>query len=252
MLSRKKFVWLSTLIVLFTSLQAGEAKLDKSVIEKINKETKIFQSPYLNVVEGVDRGDVYFLKVESKSPRGIQRHKTYLDKKSGMIFTGEAYDKDGNLLIYPKESKVVDAGVAFSYGNGKKKLYVVTDPECPYCVKFEQAAKGKLDEYTVHVIFFPLQFHKKVPAMIEWIMQGKDDVAKKERMNAIMLEGSEEYAKLIKDPKKPFVYSKETRAVIDRSMKAVVELEARGTPALYDAELNEVNWVEMLGLNKKR
>ena len=71
-------------------------------------------------------------------------------------------------------------------------------------------------------------------------------------MDEIMHNGSKAYEKLIKDPKKPFVYSKEAKAVVDRSMRAVVELETRGTPAVYDAQLNEVDWVEMLGLKKKR
>ncbi len=39
-------------------------------------------------------------------------------------------------------------------------------------------------------------------------MQGKDDVAKKERYEELMLKGSTAYRSLIKDDKKPYVYSK--------------------------------------------
>lgn len=246
----KKYLWILGLSVVLGSVHAENQKLDKATLEKIEKDTKIFQLPNLSVVDGIDQGDIYFLKVKSSSPRGSQLHKSYLDKKTGIVYVGEAYDKEGNLFVFPKEKKAVNEGVAFSYGNGKKELYLVTDPECPYCTKFEKASKGKLDDYTVHVIFLPLGFHKKAPAMIEWIMQGKDDNAKKARMDEIMLKGSTTYQSLIKDKKKPFVYSKETKEMIDRSMKAVEELGARGTPALYTDNLEEKNWVQFFGIKR--
>lgn len=247
----KKWVWVLGLTVALGSSHAADQKLDADTLKKIEKDTKIFQLPNLSVVDGIDKGDIYFLKVRSTSPRGSQLHKSYLDKKTGMVYVGEAYDKEGKILVFPKEKKIVEDAVAFSYGTGKKTLYLVTDPECPYCTKFEKASQGKLDEYTVHVVFFPLGFHKKAPAMIEWIMQGKDDQARKARMDQIMLKGSTSYASLIKDQTKPFVYSKETEAMIERSQMAVEELEVRGTPALYDENMEYINWVQLFGVKSK-
>ena len=246
----KKLLWVLSLSIAVSSVNADNLKLDREKLTQIKKSTKILQLPNLSIVDGIDNGDIYFLKVKSTSPKGSQLHKIYLDKKTGMVFVGEAYDKEGRLLVFPKEKKRVDEGVAFSYGNGKKELYLVIDPECPYCSKFAKASQGKLDEYTVHVIFFPLSFHKKAPAMIEWIMQGKDDEAKKVRMDEIMLKGSREYHSLIKDEKKPFVYSKATKEIVSHCMKAVEELEARGTPALYNDEIEHLDWIELLKSKK--
>jgi thiol:disulfide interchange protein DsbC len=241
----KKWLWIAGLSLALSGVNAEIQKLDKATLSKIEKETKIFQLPNLTVADGIDKGDFYFLKVRVTSPRGSQLHNSYLDKQTGMVYVGEAYDKEGNLLVFPKEKKVVDEGVAFSYGNGKKELYLVTDPECPYCTKFEKASKDKISEYTIHVIFLPLGFHKKSPAMIEWIMKGKNDVDKKARLDAIMLKGSAAYQFLIKDKDKPFVYSKSTQEIIDRSMRAVEELGAQATPSLFDEKLEPVNWVQL-------
>ena len=244
--SMKILLKLIGLSLIISSVSADYPKLDKEKLAEIKKNTIILQNPNLSLVDGIDQGDVYFVKVKVPTPKGMEKFKVYVDKKTGMAFVGEAFDKEGKLLVFPKEKKIVDEGVAFSYGHGKKELYLVSDPECPYCKKFEKESQGKLDEYTVHVIFFPLSFHKESPAMIEWIMQGKDDKAKKARMDEIMLKNSTAYRTLIKDNKKPFSYSVETRKAITRSMKAVDELEVQGTPSLYNDKLEYRDWVQLV------
>ena len=117
--------------------------------------------------------------------------------------------------------------------------------------KFEKEIAGKLDDYRVHVILFPLSFHKKSPAMVEWIMQGKDDAQKKERFEEIMLKGSTAYQTLIKDAKKPFVYSEAVGQAMEKMDKAVLELSVRGTPAIYDANFEPVSQYQFLQLDKK-
>ena len=127
----------------------------------------------------------------------------------------------------------------------------MTDPECPFCTKFEKAISGKLDEYTVHVILFPLSFHKKAPAMVEWIMQGKDDVQKQKRFEEIMLKGSTQYEALIKDDKKPFVYSAAVEEEMKKVDRAIMELNLRGTPAIYDANFNPLSQSQLLNTQAK-
>ena len=174
-----------------------------------------------------------------------------LDKQTSEIYIGSAYDKEGNAIVFPKNAKAIKEGVSFSYGKGSKEIYIVTDPECPYCTRFEKAVAGKLDEYRVHVILFPLSFHKKAPAMVEWIMQGKDDVQKKERFEEVMLKGSTAYQTLIKDAKKPFVYSEAVEQVMKKTDKAVMELNVRGTPAVYDANFEPLSQDLLLNAGSK-
>jgi thiol:disulfide interchange protein DsbC len=237
--------------MLATALYADNVIVDKTKLQEIKAENKILQNPSLNLVGAVEKPGNYLLKLEAKSPRGSQLLTAFLDKKTGELHIGTGYEKDGKPILFPKDADIIKAGVSFSYGKGSKDLYLVTDPECPYCVKFEKAAEGKLDDYRVHVILYPLPFHKKAPAMVEWIMQGKSDAEKKERLSQISLKNSTEYKALITDAKKPFKYTPGTQERMNKSQKAVRELGVRGTPATYDASFTQVPWSNIVGAPPK-
>jgi thiol:disulfide interchange protein DsbC len=228
--------------VLIGTINAQDRNLTKKELIDLKKSVKALNKPRLEVKEGIDRGYVYFLKLESKTKRGSRIMNAFLDKRSGEIYFGKGYDNSGKLISFPKDEKSIQEGISFSYGDGKKDLYLVTDPECPYCVKFEKASRGKLKDYRVHVILYPLPYHKKAPVMVEWIMQGKDDAQKRERLEQIMVEGSTIYKKLIKDPKAPFNTSGKVKIMVEKSKKAMSELGVRGTPATFDEEYNPISW----------
>ena len=237
---------------MITLLQAAEPIVDKVKLQEIKAENKVLQSPSLHLVGAVDKPGNYLLKLEAKSPRGTQLLTGFLDKKTGELIIGTGYEKDGKPILFPKDVGIIKDGISFSYGKGSKDLYLVTDPECPYCVKFEKAAEGKLDEYRVHVILYPLSFHKKAPAMVEWIMQGKSDAEKKERLSQITLKNSTEYKTLITDAGKPFKYTQKTQGQMGKSVKAVRELGVRGTPAIYDGSFTQVSWPSIVGAVPKK
>jgi len=237
--------------IIATVVNAADVKLDAVKLKEIRESAIVLQKPNLQIVSGIDKGNIYFLKVKASSQRGSRVFETFVDKQTGFVYFGSAFDKEGKQLIFPKEAKIIKEGVSFSYGTGKKEIYLVTDPECTYCTKFEKAAEGKLEDYTVHVIFYPLPFHKKAPAMIEWIMQGKSDAEKKERLGQIALKKSTEYQSLIKDAKKPFKYTPATQIVVDKALKAVQELGTRGTPSTYDEKFNKIPWAKLVKLAPK-
>ena len=247
----KILVTFVTAIMLMTTLNATEVIVDKAKLHEIKMKNKVLQDPVLYMIGAIEKPNSYILKIEARSPRGSQILNAILDKQTGELYLGSAYDKNGKPILFPKDVKAIKEGVSFSYGTGSKEIYIVTDPECPYCSRFEKAAKGKLDEYTVHVILMPLSFHKKAPAMIEWIMQGKDDMEKKERFEELMLKGSTAYQALIKDAKKPFVYSEAVGQAMKKVNKATMELNVRGTPAIYDANFNPVEQGQLLNIQAK-
>ncbi len=242
---------LSAAMTLMITVNAGDIIVDKVKLQELKTKNKILQDPALTIKGAIEKLESYILKLEAKSPQGSQLITAFLDKKTSELYIGSAYDKEGKAILFPKDANIVKDGVAFSYGKGSKDIYIVTDPECPYCSRFEKAAVGKLDDYKVHVILFPLPFHKKSPAMVDWIMQGKDDVEKKERFEEIMLKGSSKYEELIKDVKKPYVYSVATQEHIERSDKAAMELNVRGTPALYNENFDSISQDKVLKANKK-
>jgi len=237
---------LVTAITLVSALGAEDIIVDEAKLQALKTKNRVLQDPVLSIKGAIEKPESYILKLEAKSPQGSQFITAFLDKKTSELYMGTAYDEDGNMIIFPQDAKAIEEGVAFSYGRGSEDIYIVTDPECSYCSKFEKVAAGKLDDYRVHVILFPLSFHKKSPAMIEWVMQGKDDVAKKERFEALMLKGSTQYEALIKDVKNPFVYSPLTQAYMNKSNQATMELNVRGTPSIYDAEFMPVSQDELL------
>ena len=201
------------------------------------------QNPTLKIKSGQDLQTVYFLKIEAMAPNGAsQIIKAFLDKKTGALYVGNGYDKNGNILSFPADVKTVNEAVAFKYGTGKKELYLVSDPECPYCIKFAKEAEGKLKEYTVHVILFPLSFHKNAKAMTNYIIAGKDDMEKTKRYKEIVLSGSTSYKESKLDIKTLNKY-------LVKSNAAASELEATGTPSLFVKEGNtfrQVGWKEVL------
>ena len=238
---KKNLFLLTTILIFLSTLQAAEIITDKTKLQEIKIKNKVLEDPVLELKGAIDKPDSYVLKLMATSPRGSQLLFAFLDKKTSELYIGSGYHKDGKPILFPKDDKRIKEGVAFSYGSGSKEIYIVTDPECPYCTRLEKAIHGKMSDYTVHVIFFPLSFHKKAPAMVDWIMQGKDDTTKKERFDQVMLKGSTEYSALIKDINKPYVYSEAVKPATKKMQAAVMELNVRGTPAIYDKNFNIVS-----------
>ena len=247
---KKKILTLSILAAVSLA-SATEVITDKAKLDEIKKLSKVFDNHALEIKAAIDNDSVYFIKAEGKSPNGSQKVMAFVDKKTGSVYFGNGVDNEGKLLKFPIDSKVIKDGVSFSYGNGKKEIYLVTDPECPYCKKFEKDAEGKLKDYTVHVILFPLSFHKNAPAMVEWVMQGKDNTERAERFKKLMLKNSTEYTSLAKNSKKKFDYSDRTREAMEKSMKAVLELGVRGTPMVYDGSFDPLSQEELFGVAQK-
>jgi len=241
-----RILTLIALILTLATVSFGQAKLDRPTLDKLKESSAALKGSNIILKDGIDLGTVYFLKLETASQRGARISFAFYDKQSGAVYEGRGFDKDGNQFAFPKEVATIKNGISLSYGSGSKHIYLVTDPECPYCVKFEKQTHGKLDDYTVHVILYPLPFHKNAPMMVEWIMQGKDDVEKRQRLEAITFNDSKEYLTLGSDKSKPFVYSPQVLEHIQKAQAATREIGARGTPAVFDENFNQINWSDLL------
>jgi len=93
----------------------------------------------------------------------------YVDETGRYAFFGRLYDlKQGENLtqrrlaelnrLRPDQLKELDSLVAFQVGRGPKTLYLVTDPDCPFCRRLETTLDGLLKEgrITLKVILYPL------------------------------------------------------------------------------------------------
>lgn len=89
----------------------------------------------------------------------------YVDAQGEYVLNGHLFESKsrtdltndllGNLArIDPKALPLSDS-FAEVRGNGKRQLYVFSDPDCPYCKKLEQELPAVTD-VTIHVFLFPL------------------------------------------------------------------------------------------------
>ena len=106
-----------------------------------------------------------------------------------------------DLSIIPKKNLV-------TYGPPKAKLtvYVVTDPECPFCAKFDEEMHKILkqrNDVKFEIILYPLPFHKHASAISQRIICEKSLKKKKEILNksfeAVRNQNSKKLASLGKE-----------------------------------------------------
>jgi len=174
---------------------------------------------------------------ELKTGRGPITFYITADKK--YTFVGKAFDnKTKKPITFTKHADIINKGVMFTFGNGKKEIYLVTDPECPFCRKMEHE-KGKILEkdYKVHVILMPLSFHKHAKAMSYYILAGKTDKERAQRMKEV-LKGSEKWKNYHPTKEEIKKYEEELK----KAKEAARELDAMGTPSVFDKDFNPIAW----------
>lgn len=115
-------------------------------------------------VESVQKapfGDLY--EVVLRDAEGM--HIVYVDAAASVILTGPAIDaKTGQNLTEERARKLgaikwaslpFDDAITIVRGNGRRKIAVFSDPNCPFCKRFEKDL-AQLDDSTVHIFLFPV------------------------------------------------------------------------------------------------
>ena len=228
--------------VVALSLFASDKMLSQTEINNVLKATPL----YKQLIKQINKGKIKtkatkkdgFYIIELDTPRGKGLLYVTADKKYTIL--GRVLTKHGQMLVpnFPKHADIIKKGVVFTFGKGNKDLYIVTDPECPFCRMMEKEKKDFLAKnYKVHVILMPLPFHKYAKRMSYYILAGKTDKERAKRMQKTLLGGNEW---------KNFHPTKEQiqkfNAELAKSKKAADELGAQGTPSVYDKNFNPVSW----------
>ena len=231
---------------LVASLFASDKLLPQKKVTEILKHSPIYPQVKSKLnkglkVKGVKKGDFYIITIYGKEGTGT----FFVTKDLKYTILGNIVDNNTQKPLkpdYPAEpftgdKKIVKDGVVFSFGTGKEDLYIVTDPECPFCKRFEYLAeKGGLEnKYKIHIIFLPLHFHKHAKDMIYYILSGKNEEEQIKRFKAT-LKGGTEWKKFTPTEKQ----KKEFDKIIDKSVKAATELGARGTPSFFDKDMKVI------------
>jgi thiol:disulfide interchange protein DsbC len=93
-----------------------------------------------------------------------------LDVKSRRNLTRERMDK---LTEVKWDSLPLQNAFKVVRGNGKRKLAVFSDPDCPYCKKAE-VEFNKMDNLTIYVFLYPLAFHHDAARKAKLVWCSKD------------------------------------------------------------------------------
>jgi len=132
-----------------------------------------------------------------------------------------------DLKKIPKENLIL-------FGNpaAKMTVYVVTDPECPFCAKFDTEMMKVLEkrkDVKFELILFPLPFHKHAQKIVQRIVCEKSVEKKKkileESFEAVRKRNEKKLAQLGKE-------CKEGEKVIQEHFKFGSEAGIGGTPAI--------------------
>ena len=235
------------------SLFASDKLLNQNELNSVLKSSFLYPQFKRDIkkgilkVQGAEKNGFYIINFQSKSGSGniyITEDKKYTIL--GRVISNKnrtALSANFHKIHFPVNSEIVKKGIAFSFGKvGNKDLYVVTDPQCPYCRRFEEMSKGKLKDYRVHIIIMPLSFHRHAKAMTYYILAGKTDAEKLKRFKETVTRENTNY--------KNFTPTKAQLAsdlqYLENSQKAAKELGAKGTPSVYDENFKPVNWPKLV------
>jgi len=142
--------------LLFT---AGTAGADEAAVRRLLQD-KMRDVP-VESVQKLPNADLY--EVVLRGPQGPVIY--YVDGNATLIIAGLVVDaKTGRNLTRERERKLnsipwstlpFDDAVTTVRGSGRRKIAVFSDPNCPFCKRFEKDL-AKLDDITVHIFLYPV------------------------------------------------------------------------------------------------
>jgi thiol:disulfide interchange protein DsbC len=139
------------LLILASAAHAGENEIRQSLQSKfpgIGKIEHIVKTPYAGLYEIV-----------------IGDQLLYTDEHGKYIFEGSVIDAKSHRDLSDERRRVLfaidfdklplDLAVKEVKGNGKRKLAIFTDPNCPYCKRLEKELSGVTD-VTLYMFMYPI------------------------------------------------------------------------------------------------
>lgn len=234
MLKILKSLFIALALVSFANAATKISENEKNSIEALT----LFKGAQVKITQGYDAGSLYVLNVTVQG----NPDKIFLTKDKKYLLSGQAVSTtDGQALEVPIDISITKAKEAFTFGTGKDEYVLFTDPECPYCKKFESYFEQIEDKVKIRVFFFPLQSHANAEDISLYIMSQKSYEDKKKAMTTVTKDTPAFVNRKIdaKDLEK-------LKASLDEQMNVANKLGIRGTPSVFDAKGNKVSWVEML------
>lgn len=233
-MKRHLVTMLSISLLASSALFAVEKGKEKEAIQNI----EFIKKTGFSIKDFKDIGDIY--AVNASHPR-VPKATLFVTKDFKNVVIGQGFTSTGAEIDFPIVMEQYKKEAAYTIGNGKNEYYLFTDPECPYCKKFEQMSNNLHDDIKLHVFFFPLDFHQNAKAMSKYILAQKSNELRAKAMKDIA-DGKENY----KTIKLSDADDKKFNEVISRHLKIGQEIGVNGTPAVFDAKGKPIQWPNLL------
>lgn len=220
-----------------TTAATAADKLSSSQIKEL-ENLELFKRVQIKIKSAYDTGSVYLLKVNVRGGSD----EIYLTKDKKYLIAGDVIStQDGSKLTVPADLSQISGNEAFTYGTGKDEYVLFTDPECPYCKKFEAYFPQIKDKVSIKVMLYPLDFHKNARDISTYVMSKKTQDEKAEALFNTK-STTPAYVNRKIDPAE----LTKLQAKLETQIKIGQELGVNGTPAVFDKDGNKVSWVAML------
>lgn len=149
----------------------------------------------------------------------------YINEDLSILINGEVVDLKANRSLsttlreaHRPKFKLSDLreGDAIRMGSGRRRIFVFSDPDCPFCRQL-QGELGKLQDVAVYVLPFPLTgLHPNAASVAESIWCASDQGA---AWNSYLLRGVQPAAKSCANP-------------LERNAALAAKYQVLGTPAI--------------------
>lgn len=232
-----KIIKIALILALFLNIVNAATKLSKQETSKLEK-LPLFSQISLKIDSAYDIGSIYLLNVII----GDRNDKIYLTKDKQYLIQGNVISTiTGKEFSMPADLTSLKGKQAFTFGTGKDEYYMFTDPECPYCKKFEQHFPKIENKIKIHIFYFPLDFHKNARDLSLYVMSQK---TYKNKVYTML--NTDKNTKAFKDRS----YKKDELEKLEKHLDTQISLGkslgVQGTPTVFDKNGNKVSWVGLL------
>jgi thiol:disulfide interchange protein DsbC len=154
MVMRLNFVFPTVLLCLL----AGSAFADEEIVKKALQTTfsgekidSVKKTPYLGLYEVVVGGELFY--TDEKATYLFFGH--VIDPQTKQSLTSERLQQIKDARRISMDTLPLDQAIKAVKGNGKRKLVVFSDPNCPYCKRLEKELVNVTD-VTIYTLLYPV------------------------------------------------------------------------------------------------
>ena len=224
--------------LLFSSvLNAANKEVPKNEIAQM-EQLELLKRAQIKINKAYDIGSLYILNITVQG----NADEIYLTKDKKLILSGDVIDATNGMKISaPVDLTGIAGKEAFVFGKGTEEYILFTDPECPYCKKFESYLPQIESKVKIRVFYFPLESHENAKDLSLYVMSQKTSAKKIEAM----FSASENL-----DKAKNAKYTQAELAKLEKSLEEQIQigmkLNVQGTPTIFDKDGKSVVWVNLL------